>query len=185
MLSERIGTALVNGNWFTRRLQALKGRVVLMHGHRHIDRSGKCAGLSIVSAPSPVMEATDDADTYFYIHALAAQSGGQFGSLPPERVVVNARYPADSWTSGMHCWQGCPDAFREIGCAISGSRRLVNQGTPPEFIKRQCRVNPARVVEVAVDQTIKKMADVEPAGSSGGIRVADDVDRAAVGEQVI
>lgn len=75
MLSERIGTALVNGNWFTRRLQALKGRVVLMHGHRHIDRSGKCAGLSIVSAPSPVMEATDDADTYCYIHALAAQSG--------------------------------------------------------------------------------------------------------------
>lgn len=115
----------------------------------------------------------------------AAQSGGQFGSLPPERVVVNARYPADSWTLGMHCWQGCPDAFREIGCAISGLRRLVNQGTPPEFIKRQCRVNPARVVEVAVDQTIKEMADVKTAGSSGGIRVADDVDRATVGEQVI
>src|SRR6266481_3440261 len=61
VLSERIGTALVNGNWFVRRLQALGGRTVLMHGHRHIDWIGKCGGLSIVSAPSPVMEATDDA----------------------------------------------------------------------------------------------------------------------------
>jgi hypothetical protein len=59
-----------------------------MHGHRHIDWIGKCAGLSIVSAPSPVMEATDDADTYFYIHTLAAQNGGRFGLLAPERVVV-------------------------------------------------------------------------------------------------
>jgi len=88
VLSERIGTALVNGNWFVRRLQALGCRAVLMHGHRHIDWIGKCAGLSIVSAPSPVMEATDDADTYFYIHTLAAQNGGRFGLLAPERVVV-------------------------------------------------------------------------------------------------
>lgn len=91
VLSERIGTALVNGNWFVRRLQALGGRVVLMHGHRHIDWIGKCAGLSIVSAPSPVMEAVDDADTYFYIHRLAARSRGQLDLLTPERVVVHAR----------------------------------------------------------------------------------------------
>jgi 3',5'-cyclic AMP phosphodiesterase CpdA len=89
VLSERIGTALVNGNWFVRRLQAFGCRAVLMHGHRHIDWIGKCAGLSIVSAPSPVMEATDDADTYFYIHTLAAQNGGRFGLLAPERVVVD------------------------------------------------------------------------------------------------
>jgi hypothetical protein len=59
-LSERIGTALINGNWFVRRLQSLAGRAVLMHGHRHVDWGGECAGLAIVSAPSPVMEATDD-----------------------------------------------------------------------------------------------------------------------------
>src|SRR5258708_1672365 len=35
MLSERIGTALVNGNWFIPRLQALGSRAVLVHGHRH------------------------------------------------------------------------------------------------------------------------------------------------------
>jgi hypothetical protein len=89
VLSERIGTALVNGNWFVRRLQALAGRAVLMHGHRHIDWIGKCAELSIVSAPSPVMEVTDDADTYFYIHTLAVQRGERFGLQNPERVCVS------------------------------------------------------------------------------------------------
>ncbi|SHL02364.1 Calcineurin-like phosphoesterase [Bradyrhizobium lablabi] len=91
VLSERIGTALVNGNWFVRRLQALGGRVVLMHGHRHIDWIGKCAGLAIVSAPSPVMEATDGSSTYFYIHTLATRTDGQFGLLTPERVVVDGQ----------------------------------------------------------------------------------------------
>lgn len=91
VLSERIGTALVNGNWFVRRLRALGGRAVLMHGHRHIDWIGKCAGLMIVSAPSPVMEATDGSSTYFYIHTLVARTDGQFGLLTPERVVVDGQ----------------------------------------------------------------------------------------------
>jgi 3',5'-cyclic AMP phosphodiesterase CpdA len=91
VLSERIGTALVNGNWFVRRLQALGDRVVLLHGHRHTDWIGKCAALSIVSAPSPVMDATDDENTYFYIHTLAAQSGGSLGLLKPERIVVDGQ----------------------------------------------------------------------------------------------
>ena len=87
-LSERIGTALVNGNWFVRRLRGLGGRAVIMHGHRHIDWFGRCAELIILSAPSPVMEATDDVSTYFYIHTLAAGADGKFGLLTPERVVV-------------------------------------------------------------------------------------------------
>jgi hypothetical protein len=91
MLSERIGTALVNGNWFIRRLQALGGRVVLMHGHRHIDWIGQCAGLSIISAPSPVMEAANDADAYFYIHTLALQQDGALVVLRPERVDVGGQ----------------------------------------------------------------------------------------------
>jgi hypothetical protein len=61
--SDRVGTALMNGNWFVRRLHPLASRVVVMHGHRHIDWIGECAGLPIVSAPSPVMEATDDLKT--------------------------------------------------------------------------------------------------------------------------
>ena len=59
-LSERIGTALVNGNWFVRRLKPLAERIVLWHGHRHVDWIGEYAGLQIVSAPSPVMEVTDE-----------------------------------------------------------------------------------------------------------------------------
>ena len=94
-LSERIGTALVNGNWFVRRLRALGGRAVIMHGHRHIDWFGRCAELIILSAPSPVMEATDDVRTYFYIHTLAAGADGKFGLLTPERVVVPGEPEAD------------------------------------------------------------------------------------------
>ena len=43
-LSERIGTALINGSWFIRRLLHLRGRAVIMHGHRHIDWIGECGG---------------------------------------------------------------------------------------------------------------------------------------------
>jgi hypothetical protein len=42
----------------------------------------------IVSAPSPVMEATDSISTYFYIHTVA-RTGGQLDLLTPERVVVD------------------------------------------------------------------------------------------------
>ena len=72
-LSQRIGTALINGSWFVRRLRRLADRAVVMHGHRHIDWIGEYGGLSIVSAPSPVMEVTDECETYFYIHTLATQ----------------------------------------------------------------------------------------------------------------
>lgn len=85
-LSERIGTALINGNWFLRSMEPFASRAVLMHGHRHIDWIGKCAGLRIVSAPSPVMEVTDEKPTYFYIHTLAAGSDGALQLLAPERI---------------------------------------------------------------------------------------------------
>jgi predicted MPP superfamily phosphohydrolase len=88
VLSERIGTALVNSNVFVRFLQPIAERVVLMHGHRHIDWIGECGGITIVSAPSPVMEATNEHDTHFYIHTLEAGSNGRVRLLPPERITV-------------------------------------------------------------------------------------------------
>jgi hypothetical protein len=94
-LSVRIGTALINGSWFVRRLQGLADNAVVMHGHRHIDWIGECGGLLIVSAPSPVMEATDDEDTYFYIHNLAVGSDGKLKLLEPERVAVRGRRVRD------------------------------------------------------------------------------------------
>lgn len=90
-LAERIGTALINGKWFIRRLQPLAGRAVLMHGHRHIDWIGECAGLLIVSAPSPVMEATDNLDSYFYIHTLAVGADRHLRLLHPQRIAVEGQ----------------------------------------------------------------------------------------------
>ncbi|MFH0299923.1 metallophosphoesterase [Bradyrhizobium sp. 31Argb] len=86
--SERIGTALINGSWFVRRLQAFADRVVVMHGHRHIDWIGACGALKIISAPSPVMNAADDAPSYFYIHRLTSGQGGTLCLAEPEKVEV-------------------------------------------------------------------------------------------------
>jgi Calcineurin-like phosphoesterase len=86
--SERIGTALVNGSWFVRQLRPFGARIVVMHGHRHIDWIGACGAVRIVSAPSPVMKATDDASTHFYIHTLAAGPDGPLCLLPPECIEI-------------------------------------------------------------------------------------------------
>jgi hypothetical protein len=88
-LSARIGTALINGTWFVRRLQQIAPGAVIMHGHRHIDWIGNCGSLRIVSAPSPVMNTTDDRTTHFYIHTLAKSSNHPLlDLLPPERIDI-------------------------------------------------------------------------------------------------
>jgi hypothetical protein len=92
-LSERIGTALINGNWFVRKLKPLTRRVILMHGHRHVDWIGRCGDLTIVSAPSPVMEVTDEVARGFYIHALAMADDGDLKLLPPEWIEVPGERP--------------------------------------------------------------------------------------------
>jgi len=86
--SERIGTALINGSRFVRQLKPLGHRLVAMHGHRHIDWIGRCGPLRIVSAPSPVMEATADQPTSFYIHTLAAAPDGAIALLEPQRIDI-------------------------------------------------------------------------------------------------
>jgi len=40
------------------------------------------------AAPSPVMEATDDATTCFYIHTLAVGSDRRLRLLRPQRITV-------------------------------------------------------------------------------------------------
>ncbi len=87
-LSERIGTALINGSWFVRQLQPMGQRIVTMHGHRHIDWIGTCGSVRIVSAPSPVMEATNEQATHFYIHRLAIGAEGRLLLAEPERVEI-------------------------------------------------------------------------------------------------
>lgn len=93
-LSERIGTALVNGSWFVRKLMPVAARAVVMHGHRHIDWAGTCGLLKIVSAPSPVMGATNEAPTHFHIHTLAAGPDGRLCLLAPERIEIAGSNPS-------------------------------------------------------------------------------------------
>jgi hypothetical protein len=87
-LSERIGTALVNGSWFVRKLQPFAARTVVMHGHRHIDWIGASGKLKIVSAPSPVMGAKNEEATCFLIHTLAPGADGRILLLEPERIEI-------------------------------------------------------------------------------------------------
>jgi predicted MPP superfamily phosphohydrolase len=98
-LSERIGTALINGSWFIRQLQHLADHAVIMHGHRHVDWIGECGGLLIVSAPSPVMGAIDCQDPYFYVHTFAIGADERLRLLEPERISLRGREVADeAWT---------------------------------------------------------------------------------------
>jgi 3',5'-cyclic AMP phosphodiesterase CpdA len=87
-LSERIGTALINGSWFVRQVQRIARRAIVMHGHRHIDWIGRCGRLVIVSAPSPVMEARDGDTTAFYVHTLGVDEQGRYLMAHPERVEI-------------------------------------------------------------------------------------------------
>lgn len=87
-LSERIGTALINGSHAVRRLGKLAGRAILMHGHRHTEWVGTVGGLVIVSAPSPVMNAMDHDDTHFHIHSIGATADGRIALMAPEKIVL-------------------------------------------------------------------------------------------------
>jgi hypothetical protein len=87
--SERIGTALVNGSWFQRVLKPYGERVVVMHGHRHVDWIGACGKLRIVSAPSPVM-APESKPTHFYVHALGPGANGNLALMTPMRIDLAA-----------------------------------------------------------------------------------------------
>ena len=90
-LSERIGTALINGQWFVRRLQPFADKIVVMHGHRHFEWFGRCGAFPILSAPSTVMADADNSPTRFYIHTIAVGADAKLKLLQPEPVVVDAR----------------------------------------------------------------------------------------------
>ena len=87
--SERIGTALINGSWFERVLKPYAERIVVMHGHRHVDWIGACGKLRILSAPSPVM-APNSEPTHFHVHALGLGLDGRLTLTAPERIDLAA-----------------------------------------------------------------------------------------------
>ena len=100
--SERVGTALINGSWFLRALKPYARRIVVMHGHRHVDWIGACGEMRIISAPSPVMK-PEGVETHFYVHALAIAPDGALRLLKPERISVEASggaYDCESLVAG-------------------------------------------------------------------------------------
>src|SRR5580692_4034264 len=90
-----------------------------------------------------------------------------------------------AYASVRHSRQGRPYCLREIGGPSGRPRSLIDQGASPKFLKRQGGVDTARVIEVAIDQTVEQMAQLEPAAPAGGVRVTHDVYGAAVGQQMI
>lgn len=93
--SERIGTALINGSWFIRHLKPFARRIVIMHGHRHIDWIGRVGEVTIVSAPSPVMNAGDSGTTHFYVHTVMADGENRVHLMTPDRVELPGRVISD------------------------------------------------------------------------------------------
>jgi predicted MPP superfamily phosphohydrolase len=87
-LAERIGTTLINGNWFTRHLLGVGRRALVMHGHRHIDWMGECGDLLILSASSSTMPSKGHEDVYFYVHTVGVDESGRVGIAQPQRVDV-------------------------------------------------------------------------------------------------
>jgi predicted MPP superfamily phosphohydrolase len=90
-LAERIGTTLINGNWFTRKLLRFADRAIVMHGHRHIDWMGACGDLLILSAPSAVMPAKGTTDLYFYIQTVGIDRSGRIRLADPRRVDMRQK----------------------------------------------------------------------------------------------
>ena len=103
----------------------------------------------------------------------------------PDRIRKFANELAGLAQSVWYRRQACANAIREIGCSVSRLRGRVDQRAPAQLVERQRGVDPARVVEVAVDEAIEKMADVEPALPACGIQIANDVDRAAVAQEMV
>lgn len=93
----RIGTALINGSAFVRKIKPLGRRAITMHGHRHIDWVGACGETRIISAPSPVMSLMPQ--PYFYIHRFAAGADGDLALLMPQRVSLGDRAQAPAMVS--------------------------------------------------------------------------------------
>jgi hypothetical protein len=86
-LSERVGTALVNGQWVARALSRHADRIVVLHGHRHVDWVGRHGPLRIVSAPSPVMNQPDHRPSLMHVLRLQIVDG-RLRLLAPEPVAL-------------------------------------------------------------------------------------------------
>ena len=90
-LSERIGTALINGNWFVRQLQPFAQRAVVMHGHRHIDWIGQCPGFASSRRPLRSWRSPTSGIRILSIHSLAAGADGYLRLAVPCKIIIDGQ----------------------------------------------------------------------------------------------
>ena len=113
--SERIGTALINGSWFERRLEALAGRAVVMHGHRHIDWIG-------------AMRLVED--------RLRALAGDERDRRCGDAVLYSYAGGRARWTAWSAAAAARGDCRREKRL---GDAHKLGMGHPPREHHRECR----------------------------------------------
>src|SRR4029078_5488748 len=63
--------------------------------------------------------------------------------------------------------------------------RRVDERASSQFFEWKLRVDPAGMVQVTVDQPVEQVTNVEAPGPSRRVRVANDVNRAAIAQQMI
>jgi hypothetical protein len=104
-----------------------------MHGHRHIDWIGACGAIKIVSAPSPVMGAADDAPSYVTGRSILIE-----GARIPARSSCTAIIRGIAWWSRLResvfgpLWRGLEIASKCHKIGLSRAR----EGAPLLFYDR-------------------------------------------------
>src|SRR5215475_9625431 len=81
--------------------------------------------------------------------------------------------------------QGGANALGEIRSVVGSPRGLVDPRTPAQLVKRQGVVDQSCAIDVAIDETVEEMTHIKSADPASGVRVANDVDRATVAQQMI
>jgi hypothetical protein len=59
-------------------------------------------------------------------------------------------------------------------------RRCTDSRTPTQLVERKIALHHVRRADIAVDEAVEQMAEIESVDPPGGVRIAHDVDRAAV-----
>ena len=83
------------------------------------------------------------------------------------------------------CRQGFANALGEILSVPGSSRDLIDVRTLAQFFKWQARIQDACVIEIAIAPAVQDVADIQAADPAGEVCIADDIDRAAVAEQMV
>src|SRR5215472_12788121 len=81
--------------------------------------------------------------------------------------------------------QGGAYALGEIRSVVGSERGIVDSGTPAQFVKRQGVVDQSCAIDIAIDEAVEEMTDIKSPDPAGGVRVAHDVDRATVAQQMV